>query len=272
MPRRPLNCFASAALLICIGVFHAAVSSGSEIEVKHKEGLIHGFLLLSTLEGNPLANGDLIQTAQGDEVTIRLAYHFKDGSLQDETTVFTQNGKFRLVRYHIIQKGPAFPRTIEMTVIASSGQVTVHYTDGDGKEKDATEHMKLPPDLANGLVLTFLKNLGSDTPPVEVGMIVATPKPRLVRLAISPEGSEPFSLGAEKLKATRYVVKVEIGGVAGLLAPLLGKQPTDSHIWILGGKGPAFVKSEVLSYFGGPMWRTELAVPVWPRPATTAPK
>ncbi len=64
-------------------------------------------------------------------------------------------------------------------------------------------------------------------------------------------------------------IKVEIGGVAGLVAPWLGKQPPDSHIWILGGESPTFVKSESLSYMGGPLWRTELVAPVWPKPATS---
>jgi hypothetical protein len=64
-----------------------------------------------------------------------------------------------------------------------------------------------------------------------------------------------------------YVLKVEIGGVSGLLAPLLGKQPPDSHVRILGGEAPAFVKSEQSLYFGGPVWRIELVSPTWPRDA-----
>ena len=60
-----------------------------------------------------------------------------------------------------MQKGPAFQHPTEVTIIASTGQVTVRYTDDDGKEKTVNERMKLPPDLANGLVLTLLKNLGA---------------------------------------------------------------------------------------------------------------
>ena len=44
--------------------------------------------------------------------------------------------------------------------------------------------------------------------------------------------------------ATHYTVKVDIGGLSGVLAPLLGKQPPDSHVWILGGDAPVFVRSE----------------------------
>src|SRR5438552_19184240 len=76
---------------------------------------------------------------------------------------------------------------------------------------------------------------------------------------------EPFSIGGSSRQATHYVVKVEIGGAAGLVAPLLGKQPPDTHVWILGGEAPAFVKSEGSLFFGGPVWRIELASPVWRR-------
>ena len=65
-------------------------------------------------------------------------------------------------------------------------------------------------------------------------------------------------------RATHYVVKAEIGGLAGLLAPLVGKQPPDTHVWILEGPAPAFVKSEGPLFYGGPLWRIELTSPVWP--------
>ena len=56
-----------------------------------------------------------------------------------------------------------------------------------------------------------------------------------------------------------------------MLAPLLGKQPPDSHVWILGEEAPAFVKAEQPLYLGGPLWRIELVSPVWP-PTPAAPK
>ena len=195
-----------------------------------------------------------------------MTYRFKDGSLQEETAIFTQRASFRLIRYHLVQKGPAFHNATEVSFDTSSGQVTVQYTDDDGKEKTIAEHLKLPPDLANGLVPILLKNLAEDAPPLEVSLLVTTPKPRLVKLAISRAGKEPFSLVGAGREALQYTIKVQIGGIAGVVAPWLGKQPPDSHIWILGGEAPAFVKSESLSYMGGPIWRTELVSPVWPKP------
>ncbi len=63
-----------------------------------------------------------------------------------------------------------------------------------------------------------------------------------------------------------YVIKVEIGGPAGIVAPILGKQPLDVHVWILGEAAPAFVKMEGPLYYEGPIWRIEPASPVWPKP------
>ena len=89
----------------------------------------------------------------------------------------------------------------------------------------------------------------------------ATPKPRVVKLEILPEGENVIVSGNTKHKTVRYVVKIKIGGVAGLVAPLLGKQLSDSHVWVLTGNAPAFVKLEGPLYAGGPVWRIELATP-----------
>lgn len=240
------------------------------VAVRHAEGLVRGFLVLHTLEGDLLADGDLTQTARGTQVTSELVFHFKDGSLHDETAVFSQRRSFRLLSYHLVQKGPAFKQAMEVSFNAAAGQVTVRYSEDD-KEKVATERMKLPPDVANGLVLTLLKNIDPGTP-VTVSMVAATPKPRLVKLAITSQGQDSFSTGTMKRKATHYVVKVEIGGIAGLIAPLLGKQPPDTHVWILEGEAPAFVKSEGPLYLGGPIWRIELTSPVWSRTPTPESK
>lgn len=260
-----------AILLIHACAFLCASMSAAPVAVRYKEGLLHGFLVLSTLDGTQIAEGDLTQVPHGNRITSRLTFRFKDGSRSEETAIFSQRSYFRLVSYHLVQKGPAFPHATEVTIASSTGQVTVNYTD-DGKEKTERERLKLPPDLANGLVLTLLKNLGADPPPLEVSMVVATPKPRLVRLAISSPGKDPFSLAGVGHEAQHFVIKVEIGGIAGLVAPLLGKQPPDAHIWIEGGESPTFVKSESIAFLGGPIWRTELVAPVWPKTTTSEPK
>ena len=89
------------------------------------EGVSHGFLVLRTLDGKPIADGESTQVAQGDRVTNRMWFRFTDGSIYDETTVFSQRGTFKLLSDHVLQKGPAFRRPLETTIDANSGQVTV---------------------------------------------------------------------------------------------------------------------------------------------------
>jgi hypothetical protein len=252
-----------ALILILAALLQSGGLSAARVTVRHTEGLLHGFLALRTLEGEILAAGDSIQVAHGDRVTNRVIFHFKDGSVNDETTVFSQHGSFRLISNHLIQKGPTFPHPMDVSTDTSTGQVIVHYTD-DGKEKVTTDRLKLPPDLSNGLVVTLLKNIETDAPEMKVSMVAATPKPVLVQLAISSQGEEPFSIAGSAHKAAHYVVKVEIGGITGIMAQLLGKKPPDTHVWVLQGEAPTFVKSEGPLYLGGPIWRIELTSPVWP--------
>ena len=256
------SCFLVAALAACIQPTGAA----EPVAVRHVEGTLHGFLTLSSQDGKLLAVGDLTQTAHGNRITSRLVFRFKDGSLDDETTVFSQQRTFRLISDHHIQKGPFFPHPIDLLIDARSGQVTVRSTGKDGTPEVSSQHLDLPPDLANGLVLSIAKNLPQDAPETKLPFIVATPKLRVVTLRILPAGEEPFTIAGSRRKAMRYDLKVELGGVTGVVAPLIGKQPPDLHIWILGGDAPAFVKEEGFTYEGGPILTIQLTSPVWPKP------
>ena len=142
-------------LFACASLLWSGALPGQTVAVRHAEGLVHGFLILRTLDGTALADGDLIQTARGDRVTSRLVFHFKDGSIHDETAVYSQRQRFRLITDHLVQKGPTFPQPLDMSIDGSSGRVTVRYTDEDGKQKVETERIDVPPDLANGLILTL---------------------------------------------------------------------------------------------------------------------
>jgi hypothetical protein len=125
--------------------------------------------------------------------------------------------------------------------------------------------MKLPPDLANGLIFTILKNVPTDGQPADATMIVATPKPRIVKLEISADGEDSFLVGDIKHKATHFRVKLRVGGIYGLAASLTGKQPPDLQVWILPGTAPAFIKSTGALFANGPIWQIGLESPAWPK-------
>jgi hypothetical protein len=253
-----------ATLIVCAAGLRGRAE---QIAVRHVEGAVHGFLVVHNQQGALVAVGDISQTVRGGRVTSRLDFRFKDGSVEDETTVFTERGTFRLVSDHQVQKGPFFPRPTNVLIDVPSGQVTVRTTDKDGKLVIDSEHMDLPPDLANGLTFIIAKNLLPETPETDVPMLVAGPKLRMVKLAFKPIGEEPFWLGGFREKALRFDMKIDLGGVAGVVAPLIGKQPPDFQMWFMEGVVPAFVKETGFLYEGGPVLTFELASPVWPRNA-----
>jgi hypothetical protein len=73
--------------------------------------------------------------------------------------------------------------------------------------------------------------MGSDAPQKTVSMVVATPKPLVVKLVISKLGEDNYSLVGSTRKAIHYEIKIELGGLAGVVAPLIGKEPPDIQMW-----------------------------------------
>ena len=250
-------------LLLSAALLQPRTLEAEEIPVRYMEGTVHGFLVLRTQEGKRLAAGDLIQVVRGDRLISQLIFHFKDGSVDDEVTVFSQKGNFRLLSDRHVQKGPAFPHPMDVSINASTGEVQVRSTE-NGKDKVQTEHLKLSPDLGNGLLLTILKNIRPESPETKLSLSCGHAKaaPRETH-DHTPRRGYPLTTAGSHHRATHYVVKVELGGIAGVVAPLIGKQPQDTHVWILGGKAPAFVKMEGPLYQGAPIWRIELTSPVW---------
>jgi hypothetical protein len=258
------------ALVLGSGVFFCPALEASPVKVRQAEGVAHGFLVLRTLDGKDLADGELLQVARGERVTSHLVFHFKDGSRHDETVVYSQRHRFRLLTHHLVQKGPSFPKPVDVKIDAVKGRVTGRYREKGGGEKLIDERLQLPADVANGLVTIALKNAPRNGAGITVSMVAATPTPRVITLEATVVGEEPFLFGASQRKATHYVVKVNLGGVVGLVAPLVGKQPPDSHVWVLDGTAPTFVKVEAPLFADGPVWRVEMTPPVWPAPRSQA--
>ena len=89
---------------------------------------------------------------------------------------------------------------METSIDAATGRVIVRYRGADGKENVLTKRFNLPPDLCNGLLLTLLKNVQPTTPRTTLSYLVATPKPRIVKLVITPQGEDLFATGISNIK------------------------------------------------------------------------
>jgi hypothetical protein len=246
------------AILLAL-IATSASSYGEPIAVKYPQGSAHGFLEIRTVEGQRIAMGDYAQTVRGGRVISRTTFHFLDGSIDDETTVFTQNKVFALVSDHHVQRGPAFPVPLDVEIEAKTGQVTSITPEG----KRVVEHLDLPADLANGLPPNLLLNISPEVSETRVSYVAPTAKPRLIHISIKPAGELRFKVAGVARKATDYVVHVEPGGLTGIIAPIVGKQPRDLHIYIMGGTPPAFIREEGQFYLGGPVWRVEQTSPVF---------
>jgi hypothetical protein len=164
-----------------------------------------------------------------------------------------------LISDHHIQRGPSFPKAIDIFIDAVTGTITSHTKEG----KVTHDHLDLPSDVSNGLPPNLLLNFLPSTPQTKLSFVAPTAKPRLISISIRPAGEVSFGVGGNSRKAIDYVLHVELGGLAGIIAPMIGKQPADYHIWILWGAAPAFIREEGQLYEGGPIWRIEQISPTF---------
>lgn len=230
-------------------------------KIRIAPGTQHGFLVLRNLSGTILASGDYMEMPTGERMKVRVVFHFRDGSLDDETTIYARR-TLRLISNRHIQRGPTFPEPIDFEIDIPGQRVSLRAL-SNGKEVVTTEPMDLPADLANGILFDLILNLPPDSPKVEVPYLAPGVKPRMVKLAISPETEEPFKAGGRSYKAMKYVVKVNLGGLTGVIAPMIGKQPVDTHVWIMRSFIPSIVRVDGAIYNEGPVWSLQLASPTW---------
>lgn len=245
-------------LLLALILAGSGPASAEPVTVKYLEGISHGFLVLRSLDGRILASGDQFQVVEGNQVTTETVFHFKDGSLHDETVVFVQGRTFRLLSDRLIQKGASFPHPIDILIDGTKNEVTIHAAEKN-QEKDVTQHMDVPADLVNGMVPIVLKNISLDAE-TKLPMLAPSAKPRIIHLAIKTiDDNATYSVAGSKHKAIHFNIHIEIGGVAGVVAPLVGKQPPDTHIWVSAGHSPTFLRSQGPLFEGGPIWKIDLA-------------
>jgi len=227
----------------------ASLARSTTIAVQYQEGLVRAFPVLRTLDDETLAQGDFAQIIRGDQVTSRLVFRFKNGSLYDETVVFSHRDRFVLQTYRIVQRGPSFPETLEASMDRQTGRYEVRYrADEESAEEHLTGTLAIPDDAYNGMLTLIVKNLrpgASET----VSIVAFTPKPRVVTLQLLPLATERGPAG----EVVRYHIRPKLG----LFASLLVTDVPDTCVWILQGEAPAFLKAEGPLYFMGPIWRVE---------------
>jgi hypothetical protein len=253
-----------AGIAVCIGLLWLPPAAADPVAVRFVEGVTHGFLTLRTLDRAQIASGDLLQVVHGGAVDSRMVFRFKDGSLLDETVVFTQERVFTLQSYRLLQKGPVFDEDTEISLERASGKYRVKITAHDsGKEKVLEGTLALPADTYNGMVLNIAKNLREGAAET-VHMVAFTPAARIIELEVTQAGEHKVLVGELTKTAVHYVLKPRLGFGLSVLATVLGRMPPDSHAWVVTDEVPAFVRFEGPLYPGGAVWHIELTSPRWP--------
>ena len=241
------------ALTLALTLAVSAPAFAEPIAVKFTEGVSHAFPVLRSVGGEKLAQGELIQIPRGELVENRLTFRFRDGSVYDERVVFSQKDAFSLMSYQITQRGPSFPESIDAKVDRETGRYEVRYKgDEEATEEILKGKIELPGDIYNGLLGMLMKNMPAGTS-TTVQIIAFTPKPRLVKMLLTPSGNDTVMMGEAAVPATRFLIKPQLG----LFASLLVTDLPDVKIWILGGEAPAFLKFEGPLFFMGPIWRID---------------
>lgn len=234
----------------------------AQVPVRYVEGTVHGFLELRSATGAVLAHGDALQVVRDQDVQNRMVFHFPDSSVFEEVVTYTQQGVFAMQTYHLVQRGPAFERDIEARLSRSGEYVVKTKSHKDGREKQYTGTLDLPPDVYNGMIITIAKNLvPRDTR--EVRVVAFTPRPRIIGLELTPVGSARVMLGEHAETAVHYKLKPHLGTALRFFATVAGKAPPDSDVWIVTDGVPGFVRFEGPMY-SGPVWHLRLTSPTLP--------
>lgn len=239
--------------VVLAALLPVVAAQASPVAVRFPEGVTRAFPALRALDGERLASGDFVQVVRGDHVTSRMTFRFKDGSLFDETAVYSQRETFMLQSYRLVQRGPSFPETLEAYMDRESGRYEVRYrADEDSAEEVLSGKFSIPDDAYNGMLSLILKNLPprvSET----VSVVAFTPKPRAIKLQLMPVAEDPILVSDSSMPAIRYHIRPQLG----LFASLLVADVPDIRVWILPGDAPAFLRAEGPLYFMGPIWRID---------------
>lgn len=235
-----------------------ALAWAGPVVARRKQEPMHRAFVLKAPGGKVLAKAEETAVVTGDQVQSRLTFHFPDGSLDDEQAVFTQNGVFRLISDHHVQKGPAFPAAMDIVIDVPSQKVIWHETHF-GKDRVRSAFVHLPDDLANGIMPLLVENFPPGASAMNVSWVALAVRPLIATISVHPNGASEQDPNGTPVRANEFILHPELHGVVSLLAPLLAKQPADIHIWVSDEKLPSFVRLAGPFYQGGPVWTVEPA-------------
>ena len=255
---------ASCVIVMVLSVVLYSPASAAPVAVRFPEGVTHGFLLVRSLAGEVIGQGEVTQmTKEGGLVESQLMFKFNDGSLHDEKVAFSQKGVFTLITYQLIQRGPSFPEQVDVFIDRGTREYRVRSKVGkDGKEEVRAGTFDLPNDVYNGMVVTMMLNLPKGASEA-VHILVFRPEPEVIKLEILPREKRTVRIGGMSRKAVQYEFKPDIGIIEKWLGRIIGELPDQFHYhcWVLADEIPSFVHYEGPLQLMGPIVQIELVSP-----------
>ena len=253
---------AGLAIVIAIAALMSTLADASPIEVRFPEGVTHGYLLVQSLSGEPIGQGEMTQMiGGGDLVENHLVFRFKDGSLHEEKVAFSQHGVFTLMSYRLVQRGPFFPEQLDVSIDRNKAEYSVRSKTRVQEKEDVLDgQIDLPKDIYNGMLITVSKNLEKDADEM-VSILAFTPAPQIINVQLLALDKGSVHTGELSNKTTQYIFKPQIGMIQKLLGKAAGKLPAHFQYdcWIMANETPSFVKFEGPLQLMGPTVRIELA-------------
>jgi hypothetical protein len=248
--------------LIVLFVLQLAVmqsSAAAPVEMRLTEGVSNGFVIVKDQDGEVLAEGEVSQVATGaGRVVNRMLLRFKDGSVHDESVIFSQNHVLKMLQYQLEQKGPAFPNPIKVTLNGDTGAYTVRQ--GRSANDETKGKVGLPSDVYNGLTITLLKNLPSPSER-RFHLISFDPEATMHEVVVAPVGTDEVQVAGKSTKAVHYRMKPVLAWWVKTLAWITNKRIPQYDFWLTKEALPAFVRFDGPLYGDGPVWRILQTVP-----------
>lgn len=250
------------AVVVAIAALMSMPAEAAPVEVRFPEHATHGYLLVQTLAGETIGQGEMTQViGDGNLIENRLVFHFKDGSLHNEKVAFSQQGVFTLISYRLVQQGPSFPKQLSVSIDRNTAEYSVRSKASVQEKEDVLDgQVVLPQDIYNGMLITVSKNLQKGKNGM-VSILAFTPAPQIINVQLLAVDMGSVHIGELPSKATQYVFKPQIGMLQKLLGKAAGKLPAHFQYdcWIMVNETPSFVKFEGPLQLMGPTVRIEPA-------------
>ena len=253
------------AVLMALAALAYSPADAAPVAVRFPEGMTHGFLLVRSLAGEILGQGEMTQVVkEGDLVENQLVFRFKDGSLHDEKVAFSQQRVFTMISYRLVQSGPSFPDQIDDLHRPRHSGIHGALTSGGGWERRGADRAGRS---AQGCLQrhahhrvkepTEGRRRNGERARVHAGA------PSHQTCSCVPWMSNPSTLATLSSKATQYIFTPQIGMIREFVGKATGKLPAQFHYtcWILVDEAPSFVQFEGPLQLMGPIVRIELVSP-----------